>query len=138
MKKLIVIPIMFIYLLAVSGVTISMHYCGSELESWQVYSANDEGCATDSCSDDMDEEEGCCKNEVVAAKVTIDHYFSDFFKLKLSASEWLAPQKQIVHCQQSVLVAGKEKPTVGNPNAPPGLWQNIPLFKLHSSLTYYG
>jgi hypothetical protein len=25
-----------------------------------------------------------------------------------------------------------------SPNAPPGLWQNIPLYKLNSSLTYYG
>ena len=25
-----------------------------------------------------------------------------------------------------------------SPNAPPGRWQNIPLYKLNSSLTYYG
>lgn len=136
MKKLIVIPIMFIYLLAVSGVMINMHYCGDELESWQVYAEGD-GCADDNCTDVPEEEDGCCKDEVVAAKVNIDQNIVDFFKLKLSSIEWLAPL-QIFDFSENTGVHVVAKYVHCMPNAPPGLWQNIPLFKLHSSLTYYG
>ena len=136
MKKLIVIPIMFIYLLAVSGVMINMHYCGNELESWGVYASND-GCATDSCSDDMEEEEGCCKDEVIAAKVTVDQNVVDSFKFKLSFVDWITPPQYFYVVEtQAIHVAAQSVHCM--PNAPPGLWQEIPLFKLHSSFTYYG
>jgi len=140
MKKLIVIPIMFIYLLAVSGVMINMHYCGNELESWGVYSSEDAGCAEDDCADDAEHttNSDCCKNEVITAKITIDHDVSDVFKLKLSVVEWIAPQPIVFHAADNSFAAASHKRTTGRPNAPPGLWQNIPLFKLHSSFTYYG
>ncbi|OSZ78058.1 hypothetical protein CAP35_07275 [Chitinophagaceae bacterium IBVUCB1] len=136
MKRLIVIPIMFIYLLAVSGVMINMHYCGDELESWEVYAKSD-GCADDSCSDEPEEESGCCKDEVISAKVAADQNVVDFFKLKLSATAWIAPQP-LYHIADAATCCIAQSTTEYMPNAPPGLWQNIPLFKLHSSLTYYG
>ncbi len=127
---------MFIYLLAVSGVMINMHYCGNELESWGVYASND-GCATDSCSDDMEEEEGCCKDEVIAAKVTVDQNVVDSLKFKLSFVDWIIPlQPFYVAETQAIHVVSQSVHCM--PNAPPGLWQEIPLFKLHSSFTYYG
>ncbi len=136
MKKLIVIPIMFIYLLAVSGVMINMHYCGDELESWGMYAEGD-GCSGDSCSDMPEEEDGCCKDEVIAAKVEVDQNIVDFFKLKLTSAEWIAPTPVYYATDAAGLYIAATY-TSYMPNAPPGLWQNIPLFKLHGSLTYYG
>jgi hypothetical protein len=139
MKKLIVIPIMFIYLLAVSGVTINMHYCGSELESWGMYTTHATGCESDNCVDDAAHNDtDCCKDEVLAAKITVDHTIADYIAFKLSASEWVLPSLHYITFSEKVLPLKAEMQTNGRPNAPPGLWQNIPLFKLHSSLTYYG
>ncbi|MBN8669923.1 MAG: HYC_CC_PP family protein [Flavipsychrobacter sp.] len=139
MKKLIVIPIMFIYLLAVSGVTISMHYCGSELESWGMYTASATGCESDNCIDDATHNDtDCCKDEVLAAKITVDHTVADYIDFKLSVLEWVLPSLTYIVYSENAIARGQEKPCNGMPNAPPGLWQNIPLFKLHSSFTYYG
>ncbi len=130
---------MFIYLLAVSGVTINMHYCGSELESWGMYTTHATGCESDNCVDDaVHNDTDCCKDEVLAAKVSVDHTIADYIGFKLSASEWVLPSLHYITFSEKVLPLKAEMQTNGRPNAPPGLWQNIPLFKLHSSLTYYG
>jgi hypothetical protein len=76
MKKLVVIPVMVLYLFAVTGIMIHAHYCGQQLESWQMYVKGDDGCADDTCTDEPAEEEGCCKDEVVSAKVSIDQDIS--------------------------------------------------------------
>lgn len=138
MKNLIVIPIMFLYLLAVSGVMIHMHYCGKQLESWQVYVKDDNGCKDDVCTDEPGMEEGCCKDEVVAAKVSTDQNIVQFFKLQLSAFDWALSGSVQYFIPQDTVVVFSDKQITGMPNAPPGRWQGIPLFKLHSSFTYYG
>lgn len=138
MKKLIVIPVMFLYMLAATGIMIHAHYCGQELESWQMYVNNEDGCKDDVCTDVAEEEEGCCKDEVVVTKISNDQDVVSFFKLKLASAEWILPGAiQPFYSAQSVTY---ELPAIitGHPNAPPGLWQQIPLFKLHSRFTYYG
>lgn len=138
MKRLIVIPVMFLYLLAVSGVMIHMHYCGKNLESWQVYVKDDNGCKDDVCSDNPDMEEGCCKDEVVAAKVNVDQNIAGFVKLQLKAAEWVMPPIMVYPVPENTVYTTTGNYTAYKPNAPPGRWQDIPLFKLHSSFTYYG
>ncbi len=129
---------MFLYLLAVSGVLIHTHYCGKQLESWQVYVKSDDGCKDDVCTDDPDMENGCCKDETIVAKVNTDQNIVSFFTIKLTAFDWdVPPVPQQYFAQKAIEFIG-EKPVTGRPNAPPGLWQNIPLFKLHSRFTYYG
>lgn len=137
MKKLIVIPIMFLYLLAVSGVLIHMHYCGQQLESWGMYVKND-GCKDDVCTDEPAEEEGCCKDKTIVAKVSTEQNVVHFFKLQVSASEWVLPSQPEYPVAYNISFSANEQHMKGMPNAPPGRWQNIPLFKLHSSFTYYG
>lgn len=137
MKKLVVIPVMVLYLFAVTGIMIHAHYCGQQLESWQMYVKGDDGCVDDTCSDEPAEEEGCCKDEVVSAKVSIDQDVS-FFKYKLLQGEWaMLPASHTEYVERTVAYTNYT-PVSGQPNAPPGRWQNIPLFKLHSSFTYYG
>ncbi len=128
---------MFLYLLAVSGVLIHTHYCGKNLESWQVYVKNDDGCKDDVCTDDPGMEEGCCKDETIVAKVSTEQNIVDFFKLQLS-TDWALPSQPLYFVPQNNSVVLAERQTTNMPNAPPGRWQDIPLFKLHSSFTYYG
>ena len=129
---------MFLYLLAVSGVLIHMHYCGKNLESWQVYVKSDNGCKDDVCTDKPDMEKGCCKDKTIVAKVSTEQNIVSFFKLQVSASVWILPEQPEYPVQQNTPIITLEKQIKDMPNAPPGRWQNIPLFKLHSSFTYYG
>ena len=136
-KRLLVIQVMFIYLLAVSGIMITAHYCGQELESWNVYVESD-GCAGDDCSDVPEEEDGCCKDEVITAKVSEDQNIVTAFKLKLADNSFAAILPQYFSVPDAPAISVAFAANAHMPNAPPGLWQQIPLYKLHSSFTYYG
>lgn len=136
MKRFLVIPIMFIYLLAASGVMITLHYCGPQVESWAVYAEGD-GCDGGECGDESEKNDDCCKDEVITAKMSADQEVVFAFKLKLSAEALPAilPYYPYENAAGSKAVV---KATAHQPNAPPGLWQNIPLYKLHSGFIYYG
>lgn len=113
---------------------IQLHYCGQQLESWNVFAQND-GCADDSCSDEA-EDDGCCKDEVVVAKVTNDQNTVSQQLFKFISGQAALPVYSIycIECIDAYSAATLQY----SPNAPPGPWQNIPLYKLHSNLTYYG
>jgi len=135
LKRILTIPLLFIYIIAVSGVMIQLHYCGQELESWNLY-ADKAGCADDGCGDESEENDGCCKDEVVVAKTVNDQntVSQQFFKF-ISGQEALPVYyTHCIECIDSHGIATLQY----SPNAPPGPWQNIPLYKLHSNLTYYG
>lgn len=136
MKRYLVIPLMFLYLLAVTGIVVNAHYCGKNLVSWNVFlKANPCG----GCDDDQGKvvSHKCCKDKQVNAKVTHDQN-SVSINLQLDAAIHLpADQPQIVFGEMDV-PATSEIAFTHRANAPPGLWQNIPLYKLHSRFTYYG
>lgn len=137
MKKFFVIPIMFIYLLAVSGIMVTVHYCGQEMESLSFFSKSDQ-CDENECNDEPGKSDGCCQDKTVAAKVTNDQNAVNSFKLKLQTAEAgiiLASNQYII---QNDARSGSAVVLSYTANAPPGLWQSIPLFKLYSSFTYYG
>jgi hypothetical protein len=136
MKKLLIIPLMFIYLFAASGVMIYAHYCGKELSSWNVYTQN-EGCADKDCGDKSGKPDDCCKDKLIVAKIANEQNAVPFFNLKTSFGEWVP--LTIPYAHEDVLAKSVSVKITGNyANAPPGRWQQIPLFKLHSSFTYYG
>jgi hypothetical protein len=136
MKKFLVIPLMFLYLLSVSGVVCYAHYCGADLVSVNVYSETD-GCDDGGCGDESEEPDGCCEDKVVTAKVIQDQNSLDAFKLKISAyTEAILP---VTYYHDNRLVHAVHYITkIHQANAPPGTWQSLPLYKLHSSFTYYG
>jgi len=137
MKRLFVIPVMFIYLLAVTGVMIHAHYCGQELESWNVYTETP-GCAGGECGDETSQPDDCCKDEVIAAKVTYDQDVVSSFKVKAFAAEAIIPPAAVFPLQDDVAITLLSVNKAYKANAPPGNWQHIPLYKLHASFTYYG
>lgn len=138
MKKFLAIPVMMLYLFAVTGIIIHTHYCGEELASWQMYVKDKKGCKDDICKDEGKGEKGCCKDKVVISKVSTEQNIVSFFKLKLSSGDWLMPSIPAITFIERTVVYTEPSTIDGRPNAPPGLWQHIPLFKLHSRFTYYG
>lgn len=137
MKRFIAIPILFLYLVAVSGVKIHLHYCGSKLESWGLYDGH-AGCNDGVCKDDgSDKEDGCCKDEIVLAKIGHEQNFVQYFTWNVNHVDiGIAILYSLV--QVPLREVSKVSLLIHGPNAPPGLWQNTPLYKLHSSLVYYG
>lgn len=116
---------------------VNAHYCGKHLVSWNIYmKAGD--CS--GCDDNHGKEKKapkCCKDKVVTAKVSHDQN-SAGFQLQLSDAQFLpAAAPQIFFHAGEAVYAGTVTPA-NRANAPPGLWQHIPLYKLHSSFTYYG
>lgn len=121
---------------AVCGVLINLHYCGQQLASWNIYGATD-GCGG-ACGDESKEDHDCCSDETVNIKISQDHSLSTGkFKNAADESLWFAdaltPFSDVPNCFCSHCSV-----ITHLPQPPPGPWQNIPLYKLFSSLTYYG
>ncbi|MBS1783625.1 MAG: hypothetical protein JSS78_11205 [Bacteroidetes bacterium] len=137
MKKFLVIPIMILYLLAASGVLIHVHYCGNNLESWSVNSKSD-GCEDEACENEQQKSDDCCKDKVIAAKVVQDQHLTDFVKINL-LKDFFEPSASpnLFSIAFDCFPKAVFHHTI-QPNAPPGRWQNIPLYKLHTQFTYYG
>ncbi|XZF16466.1 HYC_CC_PP family protein [Chitinophagaceae bacterium MMS25-I14] len=136
MKRLLIIPLMFLYLLAITGVMVQAHYCGKQLVSWNIYlKANNCG----NCPDDQGKANAkkCCKDKVVAAKVTHEQN-SVSFKLQLSDAAYVPSVTPVQYGSYPEPAYTSQQTHIHQANAPPGRWQNIALYKLHSRLTYYG
>jgi len=128
---------MFIYLLAVSGVMIHLHYCGQTLASWTVFEQAD-GCGASACGNESKKKHDCCKDEVIAAKITDEQQHLQSIKLTLSEQYDLDAGLPVFYTAPAVVLADNNPGTIQNANAPPGRWQDIPLYRLLSSYTYYG
>lgn len=136
MKKLIVIPIMLLYLFMVTGVMVNLHYCGQQLADWKFFGKTD-GCGIAGCDKENKKPHKCCKDKVVVVKLSDEQQL-----VKLNSIIWASDFIQIInnvynkYCTFSIIHSSENQ--TFNANAPPGLWQKIPLYKLHSRLTYYG
>ena len=128
---------MIIYLLAMSGVMIHAHYCSGNLESWNVYQKSS-GCEDEICDDESEDADGCCKDKLVVSKVVEDQNHTDAFKLKVSDIFFETPGQNYFSSSAVMLTSSQQNSISYQPNAPPGLWENIPLYKLHSGFIYYG
>ena len=131
---------MFLYLLAASGLLVHVHYCGGEMASWEIYQKAD--VCESGCDDEAPavEEESCCKDKAVALKITTDQQQPQSVKILFGSDAALLPVLPVLYGlfpqnahSQSVAVKASSRA-----NAPPGLWQNIPLHKLYMRFMYYG
>jgi hypothetical protein len=129
--KYLVIPLMFFYALAVSGITVHAHYCGKHLVSWALYAkGNDCG----SC--EKEKKKNCCKDKVVSLKVSQEQKNVTPFQSENSVTDLVLPKTFFISYNAKFLLTYR---SINHfTNAPPGLWQSIPLYKLNSSFTYYG
>ena len=86
--------------------------------------------------DERMENDGCCKDEVVVAKINQEQNTAQQWVLKLLNAPAELPQP--FHACNECVELHTAATLQYSPNAPPGLWQNRALYQLHSSLTYYG
>ena len=136
MKKLLAIPLLCLYMIATTGIIINLHYCGEQIESWAV---NDraKGCEDDPCDEEDTEEHNCCKDKAISSKISIEQVLVSQFKFSAS-QKFILPASYFYLEEEQTIFYSKDTYTPFGAHAPPGNWQSIPLYKLHSSLTYYG
>lgn len=116
---------------------VKMHFCGSSLSSWTV---NEEtaNCCCESESDNKKSDDDCCDDKSVDLKISDTQQHANKIQLQLDGLQIALPTEDNYFVFDIVRLQQKTAFTF-SANAPPeGLWQNIPLFKLHHQFTYYG
>lgn len=146
MRKLIAIPLLVLYITAVSGMMIQLHFCGSKLLSWNVNKAKASCCCESGSKSEtkkaiaakhkQTKEEDCCKDKTITLKIKQEQNRTTQLQLQLGELQTVAMITYSV--PQIFALSPTDAHSTYQANAPPGLWQNIPLYKLHASFTYYG
>lgn len=141
MKKFIAIPLLVLYLTAVSGMMIQIHFCGTELSAWNVNKEKASCCCEESGKEPKEQKlaakaDDCCSDKTITLKIGQDQNKVNDVQLQLTALQ-VVPLPIIAFTQFDFVLSTVAQNSY-QANAPPGLWQSIPLYKLHSSLTYYG
>jgi hypothetical protein len=144
MKKFFAIPLIVLYLVAVSGMMVQLHFCGSKLSSWEVNKPKASCC----CESGAQKKEAttaslskkamdCCQDKTITLKIAQDQNTASHMQLQLqSVQVAMLPLPMSVYVSSGI--PAKPLTPAYQANAPPGRWQNIPLYKLHSRFTYYG
>lgn len=141
MKRIIAIPILLIYFIAITGAIINLHYCGGRLFSMKVNgpvaccckAAAENGATVPPGHSSIQTGDGCCSNTVIAIKITSQQlHASDYQLAAIGTAPAILPDTYfgpvMEHCPTA-------RPLVAH--APPGLWQDIPLYKLHQRFILY-
>jgi hypothetical protein len=123
-----------LYLLAFSGVRVHAHYCGKQLASIGFYT-DAEPCG--SCSTKKKKKK-CCNDQEIHAKAKADHQAPVVKGLQFSALFILPDPLQLYASLVPPAGTALTKGCAHQANAPPGRWQDLPLYKLHQRFTYYG
>lgn len=134
MKRFLIIPLLFLYLVAVSGVRMQVHYCGKQVVSWSLY-GDAPGCDGRS---EKKKAHKCCSDKEIQSRVHADHQVA-VVKFLPDNILYLAPDPIIVRTDPEVsTIVSSRSAGVYRANAPPGRWQDLALHKLHMQFTYYG
>jgi hypothetical protein len=142
MKKFIAIPLLILYLVAVSGMMVQIHFCGSKISSWAVSEKKASCCCETSGKESRKSLSGassddCCKDKTITLKIAQEQYRANDIQSQMQALQ-IAYLPQQFYAPPVIDLPVHHTEQVYQANAPPGRWQNIPLYKLHSSFTYYG
>lgn len=142
MKKYLAIPLFCVYFLAVTGMIIQQTCCRSDFSIVLAQVGNQDfpDCCHHSSQKQTTQKtsfrNGCCNTKTVVVK-TIHAQLSE-------------KAQEIFQVLQSGLPTANKQTTEGcflvlhlnnksaRANAPPGIWQEIPLYKLHQRFTFYG
>ena len=145
MKKFIAIPLLVLYLVAVSGMMVQLHFCGSKLSSWNLNEPKASCCCSDGPEQSRDngksklavKADDCCSDKTITLKITQDQNKGNNILAQMAALQVaLVLPAPVSYNVATTLFSVTEE--AYQANAPPGLWQGIPLYKLHSRFTYYG
>ncbi len=141
MRKFFAIPLLILYLTAVSGMMVQLHFCGDKLASWNL-NAPKNSCCCETPADEpvatlKEKSNSCCVDQVITLKIDQEQDRATGIFLSFS-NYWAVVSLRYGFLPNYTFYTDKRTENVYYAQAPPGLWQNIPLYKLHSRFTYYG
>jgi len=127
MKKTAIILFSFFYLIIITGIPVTIHYCQGSIESIQLFSAGNHSC----CSGGL--QKGCCKNvhfliKAEAENQLVSQGYANAFFTSIKLEAWM-PVKNIPEVKSMVS-------TFGFHDLPPP--RINPIWLVNCSLTYYG
>ena len=129
MKRFLSISIAAIYLLIITGLQVTAHYCHGELESVKIIVENDPCCCSNG---EMDN--NCCSNDNISFQADIDNHLAAENKIILEQYQVYAV---VLYSITDILIETEEEQiAVYSFGIPPIQYQ--PLWLLNCSLTYYG
>lgn len=133
------------YSLSVSGSVVQMHFCGQEIESISFQEGSKSCCCAAAATRESaaghhvgKQEKSCCDNLAISFKISGDQHIEAAKQLHFLQTVAVAePLIHYISCE-TPYVAGATKETYDANAPPPGLWQNMPLYKLFQRIVYYG
>lgn len=137
MRRFLAIPLFLLYLLAISGVMVQVHYCGQKIQSWEINAtAKNCCCENETTKDHPQKKDNCCNNKTFIVKAIQDQAVANAFQFLFSGLQTAVAAEFPSIVFNAIPTSDSEKSYQAN--APPGLWQHIPLYKLHHRFTFYG
>jgi hypothetical protein len=148
MQRFIAIFLLFMYSLSVSGSVVQLHFCKNNIEAI-TFSAEDynkcccvpkdrESNNTSISELNISTAKSCCSDTKIQLAIGLDQSVAQSNWEVLKVLQAQMPDAAVFYTNApapTTLFFDKSFPA----NAPPlGIWQGIPLYKLYSSLVYYG
>ena len=130
-KKFLSISLLFLYLVASIGLTVSLHYCGGNLASLGLFET------PTCCCDDLAEKkkDDCCKNENKSFKITTDQNQVAFAEKKIQCPSPFLPVYNTYKYNKVALL-----PTIlvaFTLPQPPERSNLLPVYKRNHSMLFY-
>src|ERR1700748_2631039 len=130
MRRIIAIPLLVLYITAVSGMMIQLHFCGSKLLSWKV-NESDAKCCCESSSSKKTEPattakqiksngDDCCKSKTITLKIQQDQNRANELQLQLASLQIATPV--LYHTVPVPFIPSDKAYIAYRANAPPGRW----------------
>jgi hypothetical protein len=136
-RNLLSIFLLSLYTIATSGAIVQMHYCGSNLAYWDISINNTDTdiqncCCAATVNPCSGEEKTCCSDNKITLKIQQEYKNTTFnYEIVFLAPALLSQQTYPIFQDASFQTAPRY--LFPYPNAPPSIWQNIPLYTLHQS-----
>ncbi len=141
MKRFLAIPLFLIYFIAITGVMVNLHYCGGEIDSVTVMVEKPNCCcdkdANNSTTHKSVSEKDCCSDKAFTVKINQTQLSNTYLSFDFTSAVAILPPTSIFDFSENRVVNDRHFLSSQRSNAPPGRWQNIPLYSLNSSRVLY-
>ncbi len=135
---------MLIYTVSVSGAVVQLHFCDNELESISLNKNSKPKCC---CNENLPSQKdkstkhfskkSCCNESSITLKLNLDQSSNNSLPQLLSLQSLGSLPIITLPVWQNDFLIQKDS-IIPFANAPPeGIWQYIPLYKLHGSFVFY-
>ena len=144
MKRFFAIPLFVLYFIAITGVMVNLHYCGQKLYAFNLVQQTECCCENEASpapqhsDNEQIQDEDCCSNQAVQIKITQEQLNNSWDKTPIMQEAFaILPPSALWQIVAADFYDAHDFLSSQLTHAPPGLWENIPLYRLYSSPVLY-